>query len=150
MIEGTERRKGERGWASLECVAGIIMHANLMVIHRLQSSYFTDNNRFIHGNIIITVSQTSTPPRSPLAPTAPGASAAGDPKADPFGSPFPKERLRKVDDGWVLQAAVRVQSNTDVQSVNAGVQELLYLKKALESVCELDVVERLALDTRVR
>lgn len=52
--------------------------------------------------------------------------------------------------GWVLQAAVRVASNTDVENINVGVAELRALKESLKGVCELEVVERLALDTRVR
>ncbi|KAI5813901.1 mediator complex, subunit Med18 [Pyronema omphalodes] len=150
LPEVTRKPVISRGIYSANTYMGDALEFMEALGYTLQSSYFTDNNRFIHGNIIITVSQTSIPPRAPLAPTAPGAPTTGESNIDPFGSPFPKERLQKVDDGWVLQAAVRVQSNTDVQSVNAGVQELLYLKKALEGVCELDVVERLALDTRVR
>jgi mediator of RNA polymerase II transcription subunit 18 len=124
---------------------------------RIQAPYFTENARLIHGNVIITLTRTYVPatPPAPLTEAGQAAEArAGIAHGDEvFGTPFPREGLKLVDEnaGWVMQAAVRVvRSNTDVESVDVGVGDLRALKEHLKGVCELDVVERLALDTRVK
>jgi mediator of RNA polymerase II transcription subunit 18 len=124
---------------------------------RLQAPYFTENARVIHGNVIITLTRTYVPATPPAPPTEAGQAAegrAGIAHGDEvFGTPFPREGLKLVDEnaGWVMQAAVRVvRSTTDVESVDVGVAELRALREHLKGVCELEVVERFALDTRVR
>lgn len=69
-----------------------------------------------------------------------------------FGCPFPKENLKHVDSnmGWVMQAAVKVMYSTDVENTNVAVAELGALREVLKGVCDLEVMERLALNTRVR
>jgi mediator of RNA polymerase II transcription subunit 18 len=119
-------------------------------MRRLQTPYFTDNFRFIHNNVIITLSQTLVAPTISEAGQAAEARAGNEVGDEVFDSPFPREALTTVDPGWTMQAAVRVQNNTDVENVNVGVNELRALKEALKGVCDLDVVERLALDTRVK
>jgi len=121
--------------------------------YTLQAPYFTENLRFVHGNVIITLSQTLVPAAFP-PPSSRGAEGEEDMSLgdEVFGKPWPREGLKLVDQsgGWVVQAAVRVANNTDVDNINVGVNELGALKEVLKGVCELDVVERLALDTRVR
>ncbi len=51
---------------------------------------------------------------------------------------------------YMLQASVRVQDGSRPDIMSKGIQELLALKEALRGCVELDVGERLALDTRVR
>ena len=51
---------------------------------------------------------------------------------------------------YILQAAVRVQDGSKVETMTKGSVELLSLKETLKGVVELDMGDRLALDTRVR
>ena len=51
---------------------------------------------------------------------------------------------------YILQAAVRVQDGSKVETMTKGSLELLSLKETLKGVVELDMGDRLALDTRVR
>jgi len=99
----------------------------------------------IHNNIIITLSQVLLPhqPPPPPLPAAPYAQ---------YGSPYPASELQPLDPAksWTLKAAVRVQSHQDVESINTGVNELKGFKELMRGMCDLEVAERLALDTRVR
>lgn len=51
---------------------------------------------------------------------------------------------------YILQAAVRVQDGSKVETMTKGVNELLSLKEMLRGVVEMEMGDRLALDTRVR
>lgn len=111
---------------------------------RFQSAYFTRSSQLMHGNVIIKLFQILLPPPTPPSPTpAPDAI---------FGKPFPTSSLTTLDPAksWILKASVRVQSNQDVESLNTGVNGLKGFKELLKGMCDLEVAERLALDTRVR
>ncbi|KAL8684977.1 MAG: hypothetical protein Q9218_008046 [Villophora microphyllina] len=51
---------------------------------------------------------------------------------------------------WILQASLRVQDGTKPDQMARGVKELMALKEMLKGSVELEKVERMALDTRVR
>jgi mediator of RNA polymerase II transcription subunit 18 len=51
---------------------------------------------------------------------------------------------------YILQAAVRVQDGSKVETMSKGVNELLGLGETLKGVVEMEPGERLALDTRMR
>ena len=99
----------------------------------LQTAYFARNHRIVHGNVVFTLSQVCTAP----------------PGEEGFGI---GEEMNALDEeeGWMLKAAVRLASATDVESGNRAVEELRRAKEMLRGVCELEVVERLALETRVK
>lgn len=61
-----------------------------------------------------------------------------------------KARLLDPSGTYILQAAVRVQDGSKVETMTKGSLELLSLKETLKGVVELDMGDRLALDTRVR
>ncbi|KAG0643853.1 mediator complex, subunit Med18 [Tuber brumale] len=107
----------------------------------LQTTYFMTVSTLIHNNIIITLSQVLLPPPPP--PAVPNAQ---------YGNPYPTPGLQPLDPArsWVLKAAVRVQSHQDVESINTGINELKVFKELMRGMCDLEVAERLALDTRVR
>lgn len=109
---------------------------------RLQTAYFTRVSRLVHNNIVITLTKI-------LLPQAPADTSSPDAA---FGSPFPWSSLAPLDpaESWVLKVAVRVQSNHDVEGLNTAVNELKGFKDLLKGMCDLEVAERLALDTRVR
>lgn len=59
-------------------------------------------------------------------------------------------RLLDPSGTYILQASVRVQDGSKVETMTKGVNELLGLKETLKGVVELEIGDRLALDTRVR
>lgn len=61
-----------------------------------------------------------------------------------------KSRLLDPSGTYILQAAVRVQDGSKVETMTKGVNELLSLKETLKGVVEMEMGDRLALDTRVR
>lgn len=63
---------------------------------------------------------------------------------------LPQARLLDLSGTYILQASVRVQDGSKVESMTKGVNELLGLKETLKGVVELEIGDRLALDTRVR
>ena len=63
---------------------------------------------------------------------------------------FSQARLLDPSGTYILQAAVRVQDGSKVETMTKGSLELLSLKETLKGVVELDMGDRLALDTRVR
>ncbi|KAF8545037.1 mediator complex, subunit Med18 [Trichophaea hybrida] len=150
LPEVTRKPVVSRGIYSANTHQGDVLGFTESLGYTLQAPYFTDNFRFIHNNVIITLSQTLIPPTISEAGQAAEARAGNEVGDEIFGNPFPREALTLVDPGWTMQAAVRVQTNTDVENVNLGVNELRALKEVLKGVCDLDVVERLALDTRVK
>lgn len=95
----------------------------------------------MHGNVVITLSQTLVPVLGSLPLMGDGM----------YGVPDRGE-LKPLDEsgGWTVQAAVRVVNNSDVVSFQLAQQELTALRETIKGVCDLEVVERLAFDTRVK
>ena len=69
-----------------------------------------------------------------------------------IGDGVKRDDLRLLDEsgGFVLQAAVRVMDGSKVETMVRGGEELWGLRDVLRGCVDLEVVERLALDTRVR
>ena len=67
-----------------------------------------------------------------------------------FPNDVEKGRLLDPSGAYVLQVSVRVQDGSKVELVNRGMTELLNLKETLKGIVELEVGDRLAMDTRVR
>lgn len=61
-----------------------------------------------------------------------------------------ESRLLDPSETYILQAAVRVQDGSKVETMTKGVNELLNLKETLKGVVDMEMGDRLALDTRVR
>jgi len=61
-----------------------------------------------------------------------------------------ESRLLDPSGTYILQAAVRVQDGSKVETMTKGVIELLSLKETLKGVVEMEMGDRLALDTRAR
>lgn len=96
----------------------------------------------MHGNVVITVSQTLVPCPGSLPEEGDGVYAA----------PAPRDALKPLDEsgGWTVQAAVRVVNTNDVANNGLAQKELTALRETIKGVCDLEVVERLAFDTRVK
>lgn len=113
----------------------------------MQASYFTDNLRFVLGNVVLQMSQILVPNWGPPDQAPPPQMVPGQ-----IGDPYHPDGLRKVDEsgGWMMEAHVKVGNNNDVAAVDAAVKELEYVKDQLAGVVGLTVVERLAFDTRCK
>ncbi|KAK6524318.1 Mediator of RNA polymerase II transcription subunit 18 [Orbilia ellipsospora] len=100
--------------------------------YMLVSEYILAGSYFVYHNIYITLTRTLVPSK-PL-------------------SPFPKEALQPLDsaDANVLQASIKVLSANEQETMNKGVEELKMLRNELKGVADLELGDRLSLDTRVR
>ena len=94
----------------------------------LISTYHTHGHRLSHNAIDIRLYQ-------PLLPPGPSSGANPTP-LDPAS--------------YILQTSLKVQDGQNVALMQEGVRQLVELKEMLRGVVELEVGERLAVDTRVR
>lgn len=69
----------------------------------------------------------------------------------PSSDPVTPPTLIALDPGsYILQASLRVADGTKPDQMARGVKELMALKEMLKGSVELEMVDRMALDTRVR
>ena len=100
------------------------------------SSYTISGHRFTHHSICLLLYRILLP--------------ASKEKNDSTSDGLPEPRLLDPSGTYILQASVRVQDGSKVETMTKGVNELLGLKETLKGVVELEIGDRLALDTRVR
>lgn len=50
----------------------------------------------------------------------------------------------------MVQASIKVASSNEQESMNKGIEELKQFKAEMKGVIDLEISERLSLDTRVR
>ncbi|KAK4691231.1 hypothetical protein P7C71_g5721, partial [Lecanoromycetidae sp. Uapishka_2] len=105
------------------------------------SSYLLKGHRFTHLSTNIQIYRLSIPPLSLSQNSASSASTIAN---------DPMTRLLDPSGTYVLQASVRVEDGSKVETMTRGVNELLNLKETLKGVVELEMKNRLALDTRAR
>ena len=98
------------------------------------STYTISGHRFTHHSISLLLYRITLP-------AAENDSTTNEP---------PHTRLLDPSGTYILQASVRVQDGSKVETMTKGVNELLSLKETLKGVVELEIGDRLALDTRVR
>lgn len=103
---------------------------------RLVSTYTISGYRFTHHSASLLLYRVTLP-----ASTVENDSTSGG---------LPQARLLDPSGTYILQASVRVQDGSKVEIMTKGVNELLGLKETLKGVVELEIGDRLALDTRVR
>ena len=100
------------------------------------STYTISGHRFTHHSIFLILYRIFLP-------------ASMDENDSASDGP-PQARLLDPSGTYILQASVRVQDGSKVETMTKGVNELLSLKETLKGVVELEIGDRLALDTRVR
>ena len=100
------------------------------------SSYTISGYRFTHHSTSLLLYRIGLP-----------ATAA---EIEPTSSGLPQTRFLDPSGTYILQASLRVQDGSKVETMTKGVNELLGLKETLKGVVELEIGDRLALDTRVR
>ena len=100
------------------------------------TSYTISGHRFTHHSISLLLYRIFLP--------------AGVEKNGSTSDGLPQPRLLDPSGAYILQASVRVQDGSKVETMTKGVNELLGLKETLKGVVELEIGDRLALDPRVR
>lgn len=100
------------------------------------STFTNSGHRFTHHSISILLYRITLP--------------AGTVKTDSASDGVPQTRLLDPSGTYILQASVRVQDGSKVETMTKGVNELLGLRETLKGVVDLEIGDRLALDTRVR
>ena len=62
------------------------------------------------------------------------------------------ERLKPLDssNGFVLQASIRVQDGMKPELMNKATNELKAFKELMRGIVDIEIGDRLALDTRVK
>ncbi|TGZ84244.1 hypothetical protein EX30DRAFT_338788 [Ascodesmis nigricans] len=137
LPEVTRRPCVSRSILSANTGSGDVMGFVRAMGYTIHASYFTENRRLVHNNVVLTLSQI-------LVPKTPEAG---------LGNPYRKdEELRPLDpkNGWIVQASVKVANNSDLDGLGQAVNELTQVKDMVKGVVDLEVIERLALDTRVK
>ena len=102
------------------------------------SSYLLSGHRFTHLSTSLLLFRLLVPSKPPSQ------------HQDATNINVSQARLLDPSGTYILQAAVRVQDGSKVETMTKGMNELLSLKETLKGVVEMEVGERLALDTRVR
>ena len=103
-----------------------------------KSSYYLTGHRFTHLNTSLLLIKAVMPQsgESPAHVSDTGDLASGQ-LVDPSGS-------------YLIQASIRVQDGSKVELMNRATAELMSLKETLKGVVDLEMGDRLAMDTRVR
>ena len=100
------------------------------------STYIISGHRFTHHSTSLLLYRISLP-----AITVDNNSTSGEPS---------QSRLLDPSETYTLQASIRVQDGSKVETMTKGANELFSLKENLKGVVELEISDRLALDIRVR
>ena len=106
--------------------------------HRHTSTYFLAGHRFTHLSTSLLLYRLYLP------------SDSDEQGFNPSHVDISQARLLDPSGTYILQASVRVQDGSKVETMNKGVNELVTLRDTLKGVVELEIGDRLALDTRVR
>jgi len=102
------------------------------------TSHLLIGHRYTHNSTSILLYRPFLPP--PSSSPYNGADAIA----------IPKCRLLDTTGGYIVQAMVRVEEGSNVETMTQGTDELIALKETLKGAIELEIGDRLALDTRMR
>jgi len=111
-----------------------------LMLDRYVSEYVIEGQRYIHQNIILLLHRVR---RSSVAGEAHGSPAKAPPKIDSLV-------LLDPSSAYVLQASIRIQDGSKPESISVGINELKAFKETMRGVVDLDIGDRLALDTRLK
>ncbi|KAI9829082.1 MAG: Mediator of RNA polymerase II transcription subunit 18 [Thelocarpon impressellum] len=104
------------------------------------SEYILEGHRVIHNNVILLLHRVLQFPPSD------GGEQGARQKLPPFESLVPLD----PSGTYILQASIRVHDGSKPESMTLGINELKGLKDVMRGVVDLEVGDRLALDTRFR
>ncbi|KAF1976003.1 hypothetical protein BU23DRAFT_58523 [Bimuria novae-zelandiae CBS 107.79] len=108
--------------------------------HQFVSEYYVEGHRFVHGNVVVFLHRILHEPGVRSLETTP--------KVDP--PEFAALKPFDPSGAYILEAKVRVQDYNNQTVLEEGVNELKSFQKQMKGCVELDIPDRLSLDTRVR
>lgn len=120
--------------------------------------YILDGHRLIHNNVVLLLHRLlKLPAPDPANLSDQMSTSDGDARmptkaSAPRSTIPPLNSMQPIDSSgsYVLQASVRVMDGTKPELVTSATKELLAVQAELKGVVGLRVVDRLALDTRVK
>ncbi|KAL8871684.1 MAG: hypothetical protein Q9198_007359, partial [Flavoplaca austrocitrina] len=107
------------------------------------STHHLKGHRLTHNSTSILLFQPLIP--SPPTPTSSSTNPTTTTSSAPNTTPQPL-----TPNAYILQLSILITDGAKPALMERGVKELIALKELLKGVVEVDVVERGALDTRVR
>lgn len=111
-----------------------------LMLYSYVSEYVIEGQRFIHQNMILLLHRVM---RSSSGGEAHGSPSKVLPELDSFV-------LLDASGAYVLQASIRIQDGSKPESMSVGINELKGFKEMMRGVVDLDIGDRLALDTRLK
>lgn len=114
------------------------------------SEYMLEGHRIIHNNIILLLYRLLRPPKEGMDGF--NTSAGGTENESMLNSMPDHGSWAPFDPSgsYILQASIRVQDGSKPESITLGITELQAFKEMMKGVVDLEVGDRLAMDTRVR
>ncbi|KAI9852880.1 MAG: Mediator of RNA polymerase II transcription subunit 18 [Thelocarpon superellum] len=114
------------------------------------SEYVLEGHRLIYNNIVLLLHRVMLLPMSGTASSADSTSAG--PSSGPARHLPNFQSLEALDPTgtYLLQASLRVQDGSKPEAMTLGINELKAFKDMMKGVVDLEVGDRLALDTRMR
>lgn len=116
------------------------------------SEYGLDGHRIIHNNVILLLYRLLRPSgleSNNMNKPAPGSNIES---AKSFNDVPDKSLWTPFDPSgsYILQASVRVQDGSKPEIMTLGINELQAFKDMMKGIIDLEVGDRLAMDTRVK
>ena len=108
--------------------------------YRYVSEYIIEGQRFIHNNVILLLHRVM---RVSVGGQSQGSPSKAVPKLDEL-------ELLDPSSAYILQASIRIQDGSKPESMSMGINELKAFKEMMKGVVDLEIGDRLALDTRVK
>ena len=126
--------------------------ANTIMDARHTSTYLLQGHRFTYQNTSLLLYRVFVPTTaSDVTTTKTNPEQYNNNVSDNAGLiDMAQQRLLDASGTWVLQAGLRVQDGSKVETMAQGVNELVGVREMLRGVVELEIGERLAMDTRVK
>lgn len=104
------------------------------------TAYVLQGHHFTTNNIHLRLTRTLLLPTNYASDTGPAPAPSDVSSLSPLDA----------SGAYLLEASLRVHDGAQPELMGRGATELMGLKEALKGVVELEPVERLALDTRVK
>ncbi|KAF2467057.1 uncharacterized protein BDR25DRAFT_72797 [Lindgomyces ingoldianus] len=125
---------------STDILAGDPHSYMVNVGNQFVSEYYLEGHRFVHDNIVILLHRVLHEPGARSLENSPKMALPNFDALKPFDP----------SGAYVLEAKIRVHDLNNPSVLDAGIEELKRFKSQMKGCVELEVPERLLLDTRVK
>jgi hypothetical protein len=112
---------------------------------RFNNEFIEEGYRFIHGNVVISLTRYLTIPAE-----AQEMGQDGRPLPNKNLPPYESLNLLDGDNTWVMVAKMDISNGNDPELMQRGTAELLAIQAELEGLFHLQPRDRLIFETRIR